>query len=73
MGYFDEKKLMFGFLAAIMYLIIASPMVYNFVGSIIGLEEYDDSASNDRTILLFIHGIVYFLGAVFLVNVYKTI
>ena len=72
MGYFDEKKLMFSFLAAIMYLIIASPMVYNFVGSILGLEEYDDSASNDRTILLFIHGIVYLLGALFLVNVYKV-
>ena len=73
MGFFDEKKLMFSFLAAIMYLIIASPGVYNLVGNILGLEDYDDSTSNDRTILLFIHGIVYFLGALFLVNVYKTI
>lgn len=71
MGFFDQKKLMFGFLAAIMYLVIASPGVYNIVGGILGLDEYDDASSNHRTLLLFVHGLVYFLGALALVNVYK--
>ena len=71
MGFFDNKKLMFSFLAAVMYLVIASPAVYNIVGSVIGLEDYDDHESNDRTVLLFVHGLVYFLGTLTLVNFYK--
>ena len=51
MGFFDNKKLMFSFLAAVMYLVIASPAVYNIVGSVLGLENYDDHESNDRTVL----------------------
>ena len=50
MGFFDNKKLMFSFLAAVMYLVIASPAVYNTVGSVLGLENYDDHESNDRTV-----------------------
>jgi hypothetical protein len=71
MGFFDQKKLMFGFLAAMLYLVIASPGVYNIVGNLIGLENYDDASSNDRTLLLFVHGLVYFLGTLALVNFYK--
>ena len=71
MGFFDNKKLMFSFLAAVMYLVIASPAVYNTVGSVLGLENYDDHESNDRTVLLFVHGLVYFLGTLALVNFYK--
>ena len=71
MGFFDNKKLMFSFLAAVMYLVIASPAVYNTVGSLLGLENYDDHESNDRTVLLFVHGLVYFLGTLTLVNFYK--
>jgi len=70
MNFFDQKKLMFSFLAAAMYLVLASPTVYNLVGSILMLDKYDDATSNDRTILLFVHGLVYFLGTLALVNFY---
>ena len=35
------------------------------------VENYDDHESNDRTVLLFVHGLVYFLGTLALVNFYK--
>tara|TARA_B100000424_G_C22798850_1_gene428600 strand:+ start:324 stop:545 length:222 start_codon:yes stop_codon:yes gene_type:complete len=70
MGFFDQKKATFALMAAVMYLVIASPPVYNTVGSILGLHDYDDASSNDRTLLLFVHGLVYFLGTLALVNFY---
>tara|TARA_Y100000389_G_C17413538_1_gene492326 strand:+ start:39 stop:260 length:222 start_codon:yes stop_codon:yes gene_type:complete len=71
MTFFENKKLMFSFLAAAMYLVIASPVIYNTVGSVLGLDNYDDHTSNDRTVLLFVHGLVYFLGTLALVNFYR--
>jgi len=71
MTFFENKKLMFSFLAAVMYLVIASPAIYNTVGNILGLDNYDDHTSNDRTVLLFVHGLVYFLGTLALVNFYR--
>jgi len=70
MNFFNEKKLMFSFLAAVMFLVIASEAVYGVVGNILGLEQHEDPKSNDRTVLLFVHGLVYFLGTLVLVNFY---
>ena len=71
MNFFSNDKLRFCAIAAIMYLVIASPPVYNLVGSILGLHNYDDSKSDHRNILLVVHGIVYFLSTLLLVNVLK--
>ncbi len=71
MSFIDQKKITFCLLASIMYLVIASPGVYNIVGNVLGLDDYDDASSNDRTLLLFVHGLVYFLGTLVLVNFYK--
>ena len=68
MNYFSEKKLMFSAVAAILYLVIASPPVYNFVGSFVDLN-YDDVSKPDRHILLLVHGFVYFVATMVLVNV----
>ena len=71
MNFFAEKKLMFAFLSAIMFLVTASETVYGMVGDILGLEQHKDPDSNDRTVLLFVHGVVYFLGTLVVVNFYK--
>jgi len=68
MTYFSEKKLMFSVIAAMLYLVIASPPVYNFVGSFVDMN-YDDANSSDRHVLLLVHGFVYFLATLILVNV----
>jgi hypothetical protein len=37
---------------------VANPRTYNFVGSIIGLKEYDNANKEDRNTLLYVHAIV---------------
>lgn len=71
MNFFTEKKLIFALLSAVMFLVIASESVYGIVGNLLGLEQHNDPNSNDRTVLLFVHGLVYFLGTLVLVNFYK--
>ena len=68
MNYFSEKKIMFSVAAAVLYLVIASAPVYNFVGKLLNMD-YDDASSNDRHVLLVVHGLVYFLATLLLVNV----
>ena len=38
MNYFSEKKIMFSVAAAVLYLVIASAPVYNFVGKLLNMK-----------------------------------
>ena len=52
------RKVLFSILIMIVYLIVASPDVYNLVGSIVGLNDYDNPNMEDRYDLLYIHSFV---------------
>ena len=53
-----SRKLFFSLIVVIIYLVVANPSTYNFVGSIIGLNEYDNANKSDRNTLLYIHSLV---------------
>jgi len=48
----------FSLIVVVIYLIVANPSTYNFVGSIIGLKEYDNANKPDRITLLYVHSAV---------------
>ena len=48
----------FSFLVVLLYLVVANSATYKFVGSIIGLDEYDNANKPDRDTLLYIHSLV---------------
>ena len=53
-----SRKMFFSSLVVLLYLVVANPSTYNFVGSIIGLDEYDNANKTDRDTLLYIHSVV---------------
>ena len=53
-----SRKMLFSLIIVLLYLVVANPTTYNFVGSVIGLDEYDNSNKTDRDTLLYIHAIV---------------
>jgi hypothetical protein len=57
---FHNSLIFFSFLVVILYLGVENPLTYNFVGSIIGLDEYDNSNKPDRD-TLYIHYIFIML------------
>lgn len=60
MSFYEEnvRKMVFAVLASVIYVIVARPETYKFVGSILGLDNYDDPFQSDRDILLYIHSVV---------------
>jgi hypothetical protein len=52
------RKVLFSVFISIIYSFVASPSLYNFVGSILGLNEYDNPNKPDRDTLLYIHAVV---------------
>ena len=55
-----SRKMFFSSLVVLLYLVVANPATYKFVGSIIGLDEYDNSNKPDRD-TLYIHYIFIML------------
>jgi len=53
-----SRKMFFSLIVIIIYLVVANPSTYNFVGSIIGLNEYDNANKSDRNTLLYVHSVV---------------
>ena len=53
-----SRKMFFSFLVVLLYLVVANHATYKFVGSIIGLDEYDNANKPDRDTLLYIHSLV---------------
>ena len=53
-----SRKMFFSSLVVLLYLVVANPATYKFVGSIIGLDEYDNANKPDRDTLLYIHSVV---------------
>ena len=53
-----SRKMFFSLIVVIIYLVVANPSTYNFVGSIIGLNEYDNANKPDRDTLLYVHSVV---------------
>ena len=65
------RKVIFSVLIMIVYLIVASPDVYNFVGSIVGLDDYDNPNMEDRYDLLYIHSVVMALLTFLMLFIYN--
>jgi len=63
MAMFDQSKLMFALVNAIMFMLIASPQVYSLVGGILGLDP-----ENNKISLLFLHSIVFGLVTLVTLN-----
>jgi len=53
-----SRKILFSLIVVVIYLVVANPSTYNFVGSIIGLKDYDNANKPDRDTLLYIHSAV---------------
>ena len=53
-----SRKMFFSLIVVVIYLVVANPSTYNFVGSIIGLNEYDNANKSDRNTLLYVHSVV---------------
>ena len=53
-----SRKLFFSLIIVVIYLVVANPSTYNFVGSVIGLNDYDNANKPDRDTLLYIHSLV---------------
>ena len=67
----NGRKIIFSILIMIVYLIVASPDVYNFVGSIVGLDDYDNPNMEDRYDLLYIHSFVMALLTFLMLFIYN--
>ena len=67
----NGRKVIFSILIMIVYLIVASPDVYNFVGSIVGLDNYDNPNMEDRYDLLYIHSFVMALLTFLMLFIYN--
>lgn len=53
-----SRKMFFSLIVVVIYLIVANPSTYNFVGSILSLNDYDNPNKPDRDTLLYIHSAV---------------
>ena len=65
------RKVLFSIMIMIVYLIVASPDMYNFVGSIVGLDDYDNPNMEDRYDLLYIHSFVMALLSFIILFIYN--
>jgi len=54
-----SRKVIFCFLATLLYALLSLPETNKLIGSQIYLSKFDDIDSNDRYYLLIIHSIIY--------------
>ena len=52
------RKIVFLCLVSVLYYSVAHPSTYNFVGSIVSLDEYDNANKPDRYTLLIVHSVI---------------
>ena len=73
MEFFDKhgRKMLFSFFIVLVYIIVANPTTYNLVGSIVGLDDYDNANMEDRNYLLYIHSFVMALLTFILLFIYN--
>jgi ABC-type spermidine/putrescine transport system permease subunit I len=73
MEMFDNhgRKLIFVLLIMVVYIIVANPTTYNIVGTIVGLDNYDNANMEDRNYLLYIHSFVMALLTFILLLIYN--
>ena len=67
MGILDKNKIYFALVNAIMFILIASPPVYSIVATILGLDT-----TNNKTSLLFVHGVVFGLLTLLTINIVNS-
>ena len=73
MDFFDNhgRKILFSFFILLVYIIVANPTTYNLVGSIVGLDDYDNANMEDRNYLLYIHSFVMALLTFIVLLIYN--
>ena len=73
MEFFDKhgRKMLFSFFIVLVYIIVANPTTYNLVGTIVGLDNYDNANMEDRNYLLYIHSFVMALLTFILLFIYN--
>jgi hypothetical protein len=73
MNFFDDhgRKIIFSVLIMVVYIIVANPTTYNLVGSIVGLDDYDNANMEDRNYLLYIHSFVMALLTFIVLLIYN--
>jgi hypothetical protein len=73
MNFFDDhgRKIIFSVLIMVVYIIVANPTTYNLVGSIVGLDDYDNANMEDRNYLLYIHSFVMALLTYIVLLIYN--
>ena len=73
MEFFDNhgRKLIFVLLIMVVYIIVANPTTYNIVGTIVGLDNYDNANMEDRNYLLYIHSFVMALLTFIVLLIYN--
>ena len=73
MNFLDNhgRKMLFSFFILLVYIIVANPTTYNFVGSIVGLDDYDNANMEDRNYLLYIHSFVMALLTFIVLLIYN--
>ena len=73
MNFFDDhgRKIIFSVLIMVVYIIVANPTTYNLVGSIVGLDDYDNENMEDRNYLLYIHSFVMALLTFIILLIYN--
>ena len=73
MDFFDKhgRKMLFSFFIVLVYIIVANPTTYNLVGSIVGLDDYDNANMEDRNYLLYIHSFVMALVTFIVLLIYN--
>ena len=73
MNFFDDhgRKIIFSMLIMVVYIIVANPTTYNLVGTIVGLDNYDNANMEDRNYLLYIHSFVMALLTFIILLIYN--
>ena len=73
MNFFDDhgRKIIFSMLIMVVYIIVANPTTYNLVGTIVGLDNYDNANMEDRNYLLYIHSFVMALLTFIVLLIYN--
>ena len=73
MNFFDDhgRKIIFSVLIMVVYIIVANPTTYNLVGTIVGLDNYDNANMEDRNYLLYIHSFVMALLTFIVLLIYN--
>jgi len=68
-----SRNIYFSLMIIAVYAVVAFPDTNKFIGSYLGLEDYDDVTSYDRYYLLIIHSLVMGLLTYILLMIYNPV